>query len=102
MMRRNVFEDVGGFDEDLALAFNDVDLCLKLRQKGYLIVYTPHSVLYHHESLSRGYEDTPEKMGRFLKELEYMRKKWEHVIDRGDPYYNANLSLNYEDFRIKI
>jgi len=102
MMRRDVFEKVGGFDENLAVAFNDVDLCLKVREKGYLIVYTPYSVLYHYESLSRGYENTPEKQKRFLKEIKYIRKKWSKVIDQGDPYYNPNLSLNREDFSIKI
>ena len=102
MVRKNVFEEVGGFDENLAVAFNDVDLCLKIRQKGYLIVYTPYAELYHYESLSRGYEDTLEKKERFSKEVNYIRAKWGQVIDKGDPYYNPNLSLNYEDFRIKI
>lgn len=102
MIRKDVFEDVGGFDENLAVAFNDVDLCLKIRKKGYLIVYTPYAVLFHHESYSRGYENKPEKKERFLKELKYMREKWGDIIDKGDPYYNPNLSLNHEDFRIKI
>jgi len=102
MMRKQVFKEVGGFNVNLAVAFNDVDLCLKIREKGYLIVYTPYAKLYHHESLSRGYEDTPEKQARFLKEIEYVRKKWGHVIDKGDPYYNPNLTLEKEDFSIKI
>ena len=102
IMRKDVFEDVGGFDENLAVAFNDVDLCLKIRDKGYLIVYTPYAELYHHESVSRGYEDTPEKQRRFSKEVKYIRDKWGKVIDRGDPYYNPNLSLNHEDYAIKI
>jgi GT2 family glycosyltransferase len=102
MLRKGVFEEVGGFNENLAIAFNDVDLCLKIREQGYLIVYTPYAKLIHYESLSRGYEDNPEKQARFLKEAEYVRKKWWHVIDKGDPYYNPNLSLDKGDFLIKI
>lgn len=102
MMRRDVFQEVGGFDDNLAYAFNDVDLCLKIRGKGYLIVYTPYAKLYHYESQSRGYENNPEKMKRFFGEIEYMREKWGKVIDKGDPYYNANLSLKHEDYRIEI
>ena len=102
MIRKNTFNEIGGFDEKFAVAFNDVDLCLNIRDKGYLIVYTPYAVLYHHESLSRGYEDTPEKKVRFGKEFDAMREKWGVVIDKGDPYYNPNLSLDSEDFRIRI
>lgn len=102
MIRRDVFEEVMGFDENLVIAFNDVDLCIRIRDKGYHIVYTPYSKLYHHESFSRGYEDTPEKIERFSKEFKYMREKWGKLIDKGDPYYNTNLSLEHEDFRIRI
>ena len=102
MLRKDVFEEVGGFDENLSVAFNDVDLCLKIREKGYLIVYTPYAKLYHHESFSRGYEDTPEKQERFLGEIEYIREKWGKVIDDGDPYYNPNLTLEREDFSIRV
>jgi GT2 family glycosyltransferase len=102
VIRRNVFDEVGGFDENLGIAFNDVDLCLKIREKGYLIVYTPYSELYHYESLSRGYEDTPEKEARFEKESRYIRGKWGLIIDKGDPYYNPNLILEREDFTIKL
>jgi len=102
MIRKEVFHEVGGFDERLSIAFNDVDLCLKIREKGYLIVYTPYAILYHYESLSRGYDDSPEKKLKFSKEVNYMREKWGMVIDKGDPYYNPNLSLISEDFRIKL
>jgi GT2 family glycosyltransferase len=102
MLRKEVFEEVGGFDKNLTVAFNDVDFCLKIREKGYLIVYTPYAKLYHYESLSRGYEDTAEKQARFLKEVEYVRSKWMHVIDECDPYYNPNLTLEKEDFSIKL
>ena len=102
MLRKDVFEEVGGFDENLAVAYNDVELCLKIREKGYLIVYTPYAELYHYESQSRGYDDTPEKMERFLKEIKYIREKWGEVIDKGDPYYNPNLTLDRVDFSIRV
>jgi glycosyltransferase involved in cell wall biosynthesis len=101
MLRKEVFEEVGGFDESLSIAFRDVDLCMKIREKGYLIVYTPYAKLYHHGSLSRGYEDNPEDQASFLKEVEYVREKWGHVIDKGDPYYNPNLTLQKGDFSIR-
>jgi GT2 family glycosyltransferase len=102
LLRKDVFEEVDGFDENLAVAYNDVDLCLKIREKGYLIVYTPYSDLYHHESQSRGYDDTSEKKERFLKEIKYIRKKWGQIIDKGDPYYNPNLTLDKVDFSVRI
>jgi len=102
MIRKTVFEEVGGFDEALTVAFNDVDLCLKIRQKGYIIVYTPYACLYHYESLSRGYEDTPVKVERFNEEVKLVRGRWGSVIDAGDPYYSPNLTLSREDFSIKI
>lgn len=102
MTKKSLFEEVGGFDEkNLAIAFNDIDYCLKLRQKGYRIVYTPYAELYHHESLSRGYEDTPEKQKRFQEEVSFMRKKWGDLLDK-DPYYNPNLTRDSEDFSIRI
>jgi O-antigen biosynthesis protein len=100
MMRKDVFKEIGGFNEDLAIAFNDVDLCLKIRSAGYLIVYTPYSRVYHHESISRGYEDTLEKQIRFSREVTLLREQWGAVIDKGDPYYNPNISLEKEDFSI--
>ncbi len=102
MMRRAVFSEVGGFDPELAVAFNDVDLCLKIRQRGYRIIYTPYALLYHHESLSRGYEDTPEKQARFLAEVDCIRKRWGEVLDAGDPYYNPNLTVDDDDFSFRI
>jgi GT2 family glycosyltransferase/2-polyprenyl-3-methyl-5-hydroxy-6-metoxy-1,4-benzoquinol methylase len=100
MTKRSVFEEVGGFDEvNLPVAFNDVDYCLKLRQKGYLIVYTPYATLYHHEGFSRGRDDV--NRPRFLREIEYMRKKWGTILDN-DPYYNPNLTKEREDLSIRI
>ncbi len=102
MVRRKVFEKVGGFDEKLSHAFNDVDFCLKLRERGYLIVFTSYAELYHHESASRGYENTPERRARFLREEDILYARWKHILDAGDPYYNPNLTLKKQDFSIKI
>ncbi len=101
MCRTEVFREVGGFEEELQVAFNDVDFCLKLTQKGYRNVCLPHVKLYHFESKSRGYEDTPEKVARFAKEIEYMKDKWNTVFFN-DPCYSINLTQDYEDYRIKI
>jgi GT2 family glycosyltransferase len=102
MTKKQVFKEVGGFDENYSHALNDIDFCLKIRERGYLIVYTPYAELYHYESLSRGYEDTKEKQKRFKKEIIYFQKKWKDILDNGDPYYNPNLTLNREDFSIRI
>jgi GT2 family glycosyltransferase len=101
MCRREVFEIVNGFEEDLAVAFNDVDLCLKIVEKGYTNIYLPHVKLYHYESKSRGHEDTPAKLARFIKETEYMQNKWKKFIEY-DPCYSINLTSKYEDYRIRI
>ncbi len=99
MVRRAVFDEAGGFDETLAIAFNDVDFCLRVRDAGHRNVYLPHVELYHHESKSRGPETTPEKMERFLREQRLMRERWQ--TDRlPDPYYNRNLTLQTEDYAI--
>ncbi|MFO5493151.1 MAG: glycosyltransferase family 2 protein, partial [Cuspidothrix sp.] len=101
MCRREVFEEVGGFEEDLAVAFNDVDICFKMIDKGYRNIYLPHVKLYHYESKSRGYEDTPEKQARFSNEVKYMRSKWKKFIEH-DPCYNPNLTRQTEDYTIAI
>jgi hypothetical protein len=102
MMRRKVFEDAGGFDEELEVAFNDVDLCLKIREKGYLIVYTPYAKLYHHEMASRGCEDTEEMKARSFKETTIVGNRWKQIVEGGDPYYNPNLALEKTDFSIRL
>ena len=102
LTKRKVFEEVGGFEEELSHAFNDVDLCLKMRQKGYLVVYTPFVELYHYESVSRGYENSPEKKARFNKEIAFCQAKWQDVLEAGDPYYNPNLTLEREDFSLRL
>ncbi len=102
LVRKSVFDEVGGFTEKLSHAFNDVDLCLKIREKGYLIIYTPFSRLYHYESISRGFENSSGKRERFIRELKYMQERWHDELKKGDPYYNPNLSLQREDFSLKI
>jgi GT2 family glycosyltransferase len=101
LVRRKAFEQAGGFDEQLAVAFNDVDLCLRIRRAGYRIVFAPEAELYHHESLTRGYEDTPEKAARFRREVDHFRRKWHAELARGDPYYNPNLTQDAEDFAFR-
>lgn len=101
MMRRDVFDEVGGLDEIFEVAFNDVDLCMKIRKKGYLIVFTPYAELYHYESKSRGNDSTPEKLERFRGEIDRFKEKWQKQLDDGDPYYNPNLTLTRDDFSLK-
>lgn len=96
------FYQVGGLDEKLCISLNDVDFCLKLREKGYVNVFTPFAELYHHESISRGLDDQGEKAKRYQEESNYFRDKWKLVIDEGDPYYNKNFSLERSDFSINI
>ena len=101
MVKKSAFDAVNGFSEDLAVAFNDIDFCMKLRQAGYLIVYNPYAELYHYESKSRGLEDTPEKVARFNREIATFEKKWPEILKNGDPYYNPNLTLESQDFSLK-
>lgn len=101
MVERHAFEKVKGFEEDLAVAFNDVDFCLKIRKAGYLIVYNPNVELYHYESKTRGKEDTKEKLKRFQGEIDYMKERWSQILEQGDPYYNVNFSLIKCDYSLK-
>ena len=101
MVDRKAWEAAGGFNEDLAVAFNDIDFCLKVRREGYLVVYEPNVELYHYESKSRGYEDTPEKQKRFLSEINYMKAHWSEILTKGDPYYNENFSLNTCNYTLR-
>lgn len=100
LVRRSVFDEIGGLDEKFKVAFNDIDMCMKIRNAGYNIIFTPYAELCHYESKSRGYEDTPEKIERFVGEVERFRKKWEDELEDGDPYYNANLTLDNPDFLV--
>ena len=97
LLRRDVWNQMNGLDEAWAVAFNDVDLCMRIRQAGYLIVWTPFAELYHYESKSRGIEDTPEKMERAYSEIVRCQQRWKKELKAGDPYYNPNLSLERAD-----
>jgi len=100
LVRKDVYLDVGGMnEEDLKVAFNDIDFCLKVRSLGYRNVWTPYAELYHHESVSRGTEDTPEKKARFANEVAYMKRQWGQALEQ-DPYYNPNLTLEEENFSL--
>lgn len=101
MMKRTAFEEAGGFTEKLSVAFNDVDLCLKVRKNHKLIVYDPYVQLYHMESKTRGSEDNKEKVRRFQEEIEYMRCQWIDILKKGDPYYNKNLSLTKWNYSLR-
>ncbi len=101
LVRRGVYEQVGGLDEEhLTVAYNDVDFCLRVRAAGYQNLWTPYAELYHHESISRGEDDTPEKKARFDKEVAYMRRVWGEELEN-DPFYNPNLSRRREDFSLR-
>lgn len=101
MLPRKVWEETGGLDESFEVAFNDVDLCMRIRQKGYLIVFTPYAELYHYESKSRKADDTPEKRARFVGEVERFQARWAKELEAGDPYYNPNFSLDDANFTIR-
>lgn len=101
MMKRSLFEQLGGFEERLSVAFNDVDLCLRANEAGNLVVYDPYACLRHYESKSRGAEDSPEKVRRFQEEIEFMRTRWEKLLKAGDPYYNKNLSLSKWNYSLR-
>lgn len=102
MVKKEAFERVEGFDPRLAVAFNDIDFCLKLRKSGYLIVYNPYAELFHYESKSRGMEDTEEKVRRFNQEIETFHEKWYDILEKGDPYYNPNLTLMLPNFSLRM
>jgi GT2 family glycosyltransferase len=97
VIRTSIYREVQGLDEDLVIAFNDVDFCLRVREAGYRNVWTPFAELYHHESASRGYEDTPEKMARFVEEIEFVKQRWGDSL-WNDPFYSPNLSIDSTDF----
>ncbi len=101
MSKKSVFRQAGGFSEELAVAFNDIDYCMKVRSLGKLVVYAPYALLYHYESKSRGLEDTPEKVARFNREVAKFAKKWPDILRDGDPYYNPNLTLRKSNFALR-
>lgn len=101
LVKKSLFEEVGGLEEEFAISLNDVDFCLKLREKGYLNVFTPFAELYHFESISRGLDDQGQKAQRYDRESQRFREKWKKVLEAGDPYYNPNFSLDRSDFALK-
>ena len=102
MIKNTIFKELEGLnDGDLKIAFNDVDFCLRVQEKGYRNIFTPYSEAYHHESISRGAEDNPEKIARFNNEIEYMKKRHKNILENGDPFYNVNLTLDREDFSLR-
>ena len=102
MVKKTIFFKVNGFEEELRISFNDVDFCLRIIMLGYLNVFTPYAELYHYESKSRGYADTPKKYAELSFEVEYMQKRWAQILEKGDPYYNPNLTLEDERFGMKL
>src|SRR5262249_3423153 len=92
LLRREAFDSVGGFNEKLAVTFNDVDLCIRLRNAGWRIIWTPRVELYHHESMSVGPYDSPQRREQFQREADLLRELWGEALDH-DPFYNPNLSL---------
>ena len=101
MMKKETFFQVEGFDEAYRVAFNDTDLCMKVRAAGLRVIYTPEAVMYHYESKSRGLEDTPEKKARLKGEVDRFKEKWPEILENGDPFYNPNLTTKKQDFSLK-
>jgi len=101
MAKKSIYEEVGYMNEKLAVAFNDIDFCLKIRKTGKLIVYHPYIEFVHYESKTRGLEDSPEKIKRFQGEIDEFKKNWGEFLLKGDPYYNKNLSCDTEQYNIK-
>ena len=99
LVRRSIYDEVGGLDESLAVAFNDVDFCLRVHRAGYRNFWTPYAELIHHESVSRGYENTPEKQMRFQREIDILQSRWKGLL-QSDPSYNPNLTYDAEDFAL--
>ena len=103
MISRQKYDSINGFDEvNFKIAYNDVDFCLRLREKGLLNVFTPYAELYHYESISRGYEDTEEKQQRFSGEKARLRERHADIFEQGDPYYNPNLTHDDENYSLAM
>jgi GT2 family glycosyltransferase len=100
MVKKKIYDDLGGFDEqDFAIAYNDVDFCLRAWQAGYRNVFTPYCEAIHHESKSRGYEVTPVKSERFRREMKNFATRYREIIESGDPYHNPNFNKLHDDYR---
>lgn len=101
MVRKSIYEEVGGLDEEFRVALNDVDFCLRLRKMGLLNIFTPFAEAFHFESKSRGFEDSKAKKERYMQESERFKERWKKELEQGDPYYNINFSLDYSDYSLK-
>ena len=101
MVKRSVYREVGGLDPAFQVALNDIDLCLRIRERGYTIVCHPGVELFHYESKTRGYEESAQKRERFKQEIRLFRNRWAKILEEGDPYYSPHLSLIYGDARIR-
>ena len=102
LIRKEIYDEVHGLDESYAVAFNDVDFCVRVREAGYTNVFTPFAQLYHYESKSRGMEDNPEKQKRFQGEVLRFQARWGDLLTKGDPCTNPNFDIQREDFSLKI
>lgn len=102
MMKKSLFTELGGLDENFAVSLNDVDLCVRAWKAGYVNVFTPFAELYHYESVSRGLDDHGERAERYERESEAFRAKWKELLVKGDPYYNPNFSLDRSDFALRV
>lgn len=102
LVKKSLYDELNGLDEKFTVAFNDVDFCLRIREKGLLVVFNPYAELTHYESKSRGFENTDEKRRRFEGEVKMFRERYKELLDKGDPYYNRNFSLDSADFTIEI
>ena len=100
MTRRDVFREIGGFDQIFPNILGDIDLCLKIRKLGYLIVYTPYAELYHYENMSGGSSNG--NVAALSKAVTNFQNKWKNILDEGDPYYNPNLTRTKEDFSLRV
>jgi GT2 family glycosyltransferase len=102
MTKKSVFTEIDGFDENLSHHFFDVDYCLKIRERGYQVIYTPYAELFHHNPKNKGLEKYPDVKETFEKQKRYFQEKWKDLLTKGDPYYNPNLAIDKEDFSIKV
>ena len=102
MVSREHFDAVGGFNEDFKVCLNDVDICLKLRKEGLVNVFNPYCELYHYESKSRGHDEDPKRAERYNDEVRRFKDIWHDLLDRGDPYFNPNLSLDHSEYTVKV
>lgn len=102
MVKRDIYNELGGLDEGFKISLNDVDFCLRARKKGYLNIFTPFAELYHYESASRGSDAKGKNAQRYNDEAALFKEKWKKTLEKGDPYYNPNFSLDRSDYSLKI